>query len=73
MSQNRRYSAHDRGTLAILPAVVRDRTPINFNGRDDNPVPCSPVSVLRENVIAALHYRVAGEPALRVVFLRRRV
>jgi hypothetical protein len=31
----------------------------------------SPVRVLGENVIAALHQRVAGKPALRVVSLRR--
>src|SRR5258705_7561849 len=31
----------------------------------------SPLSVLREYVVAVLHHRVASEPALRVVFLRR--
>ena len=31
----------------------------------------SPLSILRENVVAVLHHRVACEPALRVVFLRR--
>src|SRR6478736_2951659 len=31
----------------------------------------SPVPVLRENVIEVLHHRVAREPALRVVSLRR--
>ena len=31
----------------------------------------SPVPVLREDVISVLHYRVAREPALRVVTLRR--
>src|SRR6476661_5994214 len=40
------------------------------------PYPCaaptaSPVPVLRKNVIAVLHQRVAREPALRVVSLRR--
>src|SRR5262249_30639509 len=31
---------------------------------------CSPLSVIRENVISLLHYRVAREPALSVVRLR---
>src|SRR5262245_32391755 len=31
----------------------------------------SPLPVLRENVVAILHHRVARKPALRVVFLRR--
>ena len=31
----------------------------------------SPLSVLREYVVAVLHYRVASEPAFGVVFLRR--
>src|SRR5258706_4220892 len=31
----------------------------------------SPLSVLREYVVVVLHHRVASEPALRVVFLRR--
>jgi hypothetical protein len=34
--------------LAIVPAVIQDQTPIKFGGRDDDPVPRSPVSVLRE-------------------------
>ena len=33
----------------------------------------SPLPVLRENVISRLHYRVAREPALGVVRLRRLV
>jgi hypothetical protein len=33
----------------------------------------SPLPVLRENVISCLHYRVAREPALGVVRLRRLV
>src|SRR5579859_4500544 len=40
---------------------------------DDNPVPRSPVSVIRENVVSCLHDRVAREPALGVVPLRRMV
>src|SRR5438034_969231 len=36
-----------------------------------NTIRYSPLSVIRENVVAVLHHRVAREPALRVVFLRR--
>jgi hypothetical protein len=35
--------------------------------------PVSPVAVIRKNVISSLHYRVALEPALGIVRLRRRV
>jgi hypothetical protein len=40
---------------------------------DDNPVRWSAVSVLRENIILFLHYRVAGVPALGIVRLWRLV
>src|SRR3981189_1093661 len=38
-----------------------------------NTIRYSPLSILREYVVAVLHHRVAREPALRVVFLRRSV
>src|SRR3979409_692552 len=38
-----------------------------------NTIRYSPLSVLREYVVAVLNHRVAREPALRVVFLRRSV
>src|SRR5882757_7086876 len=38
-----------------------------------NTIRYSPLSILREYVVAVLHHRVAREAALRVVFLRRSV
>src|SRR5216117_2439813 len=50
--------------LAIVRSVVHDRRPSAAG---------SPLPVVRENVISCLHDRVAREPALGVVTLRRLV
>jgi hypothetical protein len=63
-------------TAAHSPALSFDLNPERPLVRTNQP--CwlalsvySPLSVLREYVVAVLHHRVAREPALRVVLLRR--
>src|SRR5262252_4803433 len=60
--------------MSALPPkadIHRARRDVRFVPKADI-IPRSPVAVLCKNVIPVLHYRVAREPALGVVSLRRR-
>ena len=65
----------DLNLLAVLDALLDERNVTRSAARlgYTHSVPQSPLSVLRENVISCLHYRVAREPTLGVVLLRRLV
>src|SRR6266481_6875603 len=54
-----------------MSALTLIATEEQISGDGSIAIRYSPLSVLRENVVAVLHHRVAREPALRVVFLRR--
>src|SRR5258708_26723802 len=57
--------------VRAMPALAPTATEEQISGDGSIAIRCSPLSVLRENVVAVLHHRVARDPALRVVFLRR--
>ena len=66
-------SANSGHRRAVRPGWWRDPggSIVETDGNDDDPR--SPLRVRRENVILCLHYRMAREPALGVVRLRRLV
>src|SRR6266481_1611246 len=83
--QSRRFD-DVRATSAFHPIAAKERTSRKVSNvpcadihhysaqslrPSVNTIRYSPLSVLRENVVKVLHHRVAREPALRVVFLRR--
>src|SRR6476660_2790736 len=56
---------------SLIPRLPRTSGLPLISGDVSIAIRYSPLSVFGENVVAVLHHRVAREPALRVVFLRR--